>query len=276
MGYLEDVSGKIAEYIARPEVVENDEVISAYTLFSAIENCKKRLRHVEEIEKGLLDKLNDIYPQTTRKEKKGLFNKKRTANYFREISHHLKETCVQLVFSAEDYNDDKYIYNDYKYSDIYSTGRGLTEEAYNECMDEINTICSELNYFGSLYADDNRKQNSIIYSDSKLSNTIKCEGFDLKVGFRNDYFQPGFSYDISINENIASYGHTDAHFYGKENNVQKVINENIVAILKNTPVNIKDLSYMFYIIVHDYRVMTEQDRIDEEVDKVFQKLYAKK
>ena len=137
MEYLDTVKEKIADYIAREPVVETDEVISAYTLFSAIENCKKRLRHVEEIEKGLVDKLNDIYPQTTIKEKKGLFNKKRNANYFREMRHHLDETCVQLVFGAEDYNDNKYIYNDYKYSDIYSTGDGLSEEAYNECMDEI-------------------------------------------------------------------------------------------------------------------------------------------
>ena len=50
----------------------------------------------------------------------------------------------------------------------------------------------------------------------------------------------------------------------------------MVAILKNTPVNINDLSYMFYIIVSDYRTMTKQDRIEEEIDKVFQKLYAKK
>lgn len=28
---------------------------------------------------------------------------------------------------------------------------------------------------------------------------------------------------------------------------------------------------MFYIIVSDYRTMTKQDRIDEEIDKAFQK-----
>lgn len=33
---------------------------------------------------------------------------------------------------------------------------------------------------------------------------------------------------------------------------------------------------MFYIIVSDYRTMTKQDRIDEEIDKAFQKIYEKK
>lgn len=33
---------------------------------------------------------------------------------------------------------------------------------------------------------------------------------------------------------------------------------------------------MFYIIVSDYRTMTKHDRIDEEMDKAFQKIYEKK
>ena len=276
MGYLEDVSGKIAEYIARPEVVENDEVISAYTLFSAIENCKKRLRHVEEIEKGLLDKLNDIYPQTTRKEKKGLFNKKTKANHFRGIRHYIEDTRIRLCLDGRTSSDDIALFKDYEYSDIYSVKNGLTEEAFNECSNEITTILSELDYFGSLFAKDNKKNESLRFRQSRLVETKKCDGFDLEIMFNNNLGIPKFSYDISVNETIASNGHTDAHFYGKENNVQKVINANMVAILKNTRVDIDKLGYMFYMIVQDYRAMTEQDRIDEEVDKAFQKLYAKK
>lgn len=277
MEYLDTVKEKIADYIAKEPVVETDEVISAYTLFSAVENCKKRLRHVEEIEKGLLDKLNDIYPQSIIKEKKGLFNKKTKANYFYHIYHSIEENRIELVLCGKNYDNTIDIYKDYKYSDIYSTHNGLTEEAYSECMDEINTIFSELNYFGSLLADDNEKIGYTRYSyDCKLSNKIKCKGFDLEVNFNNAISRKKFSYDISINEDIAPNKHELAHFYGKENNVQKVINDNMIAILKNTPVNIDDLSYMFYIIVSDYRTMTEQDRIDEEIDKSFQKLYAKK
>ena len=278
MEYLNTVNEKIADYIAKEEVVETDEVISAYTLFSAIENCKKRLRHVEEIEKGLVDKLNDIYPQITKIEKKGLFNKKKKVNYFREIRHYLDKTRIELTFDAATYDNDRSIYKDYAYSDVYaySNDTGLDEEVYNEYMDEINTIFSELDYFGSLYVSDSNRTSDRRFYESKLSNKIQCDGFDLEVRFDNYYSQPHFSYNISINEQIASNGHTSAYFYGKENNVQKVINENMIAILKNTPVNTKDLSHMFYIIVQDYRNMTKQGRIDEEIDKAFQKLYAKK
>ena len=153
------------------------------------------------------------------------------------------------------------------YSDIYSINKGLTEDAYNECINDINSIFSELDYFGSLFNQDDKNETS------RLWNVIKCEGFNLNVKFDT---MPSFSYGIKLNKGIAPNGHADAHFYGKDNNVDKVINDNIVAILKNTPVNLSDLSYMFCMIVLDYRKMTEQDRIDEEIDKAFQKLYEKK
>lgn len=266
MEYLDTVKEKIAEYIAREPVVETDEVVSAYTLFSAIENCKKRLRHVEEIEKGLVDKLNSIYPQTIIKEKKGLFNKKAKVNRFYSASCDIKEDYTKLCFWGNN-GDDISLKKDYLYSDIYSINKGLTEDAYNECIDDIHSIFSELDYFGSLFNQDDKNETS------RLWNEIKCEGFNLNVKFDT---MPSFSYGIELNKGIAPNGHADAHFYGKDNNVDKVINDNIVAILKNTPVNLSDLSYMFCMIVLDYRKMTEQDRIDEEIDKVFQKLYEKK
>jgi len=276
MEYLDTVKERIADYIAKDEVVENDDIISAYTLFSAIENCKKRLRHVEEIEKGLVDKLNDIYPQKTIKVKKGLFNKKTKVDYFNGARHYINENCTELCISSE--HNWATLKKDYNYSDIYSTSDTLTDEAYTECSDELIAIFSELDYFGRLYSKDTNKitdgRSNPLYS--RISNKINCEGFDLKVLFNNDYSVPEFGYGIELNEKIAPNGHEGAHFYGKDNNIENIINDNMVAILKNTPVNINKLNYMFYIIVSDYRTMTKQDRIDEEIDKAFQKIYEKK
>lgn len=277
MEYLDTVKEKVADYIAREPVQETDEIISAYTLFAAIENCKKRLRHVGEIEKGLLDKLNDIYPQTVVKEKKGLFNKKTKKNYFSDICHYINKNDTELCLTIDVSYNCITLCKDYEYSDIYSIYSGLTEDAFDECEDEITTIFSELNYFGSLFANDNNKiEYNRRHDKAKLSNKINCDGFDLDVWFVKDYSRLGFDYDISINTNIASNGHANAHFYGQDNNVNKVINDNIVSILKNTPVNMSALSPMFYTIVTDYRRITAQDRIDEEIDKAFQKLYEKK
>ena len=125
MEYLDTVKEKIAEYIAREPVVETDEVVSAYTLFSAIENCNKRLRRVGEIKKGLVDKLNSIYPQETTRVKKGIFNKKAKVNRFYSASCDIKEDYTSLYFWGNN-GDDICLKKDYLYSDIYSINKGLT------------------------------------------------------------------------------------------------------------------------------------------------------
>lgn len=273
MEYLDTVKEKIANYIAKEPVQETEEIISAYTLFAAVEDCKKRLRHVGEIEKGLVDKLNTIYPQTIIKEKKGIFTKKSKQDHFESAYHYIKDTHSELNISGDHHHAG--LAKDYGYNDIYSTGCRLTEEAYAECTDEITDIFSVLDYIGELYSKDNKKTN--LRYGSKVTNQLNCEGFDLTVNFIAELWQdPKFSYGIELNEKIAPNGHANAHFYGQDNNIDKVINDNMVAILKNTPVNIGDLSYMFFIIVSDYRAHTEKDRINEEIDKAFQKLYEKK
>lgn len=271
--YLEIVKEKVADYIAKEPVEETEEVISAYTLLSAVENCKKRLRHVEEIKKGLLDKVNEIYPKETKEVKKGLFKKKTISNHFKALDYEINRTSTNLHFwtsySCAGGRDPK-LAKDYMYSDIYSVGTGLTEEAYNACKDDIIILFRELDYFGSLY---NRDEKASGYG---VTNIISSDGFDLSVSFGKGIYDISFGYNVKLNDKIAPNGHADAYYYGKDNNIDKVINENIVTILKNTPVNISDLSYMFCMIVLDYRKMTEKNKIDEEIDKAFQKLYTKK
>ena len=63
----------VLSIMLKEPVKETEDVISAYTLISAIREQKSRLRSVGEIEKGLLDRLNDIYPKEIIRGKRKLF-----------------------------------------------------------------------------------------------------------------------------------------------------------------------------------------------------------
>ena len=157
MNYFDTVKEKIADYIVKEPVVETDEVISAYTLFTILENENEKIRHTEEKRKGLLDKLNAIYPQEVFVEKRGLFNKKVKKNHFEWSSLAIDDNGSRLYLFGS-FRHDAVLYKDYGYSDIYSTytDYALTEDAYNECIDDIEDIFSELEYIGKLFREEKK------------------------------------------------------------------------------------------------------------------------
>ena len=119
MNYYDSVKQKIADYIVKEPVVETDEVISAYTLFNILENENKKIRHTKEKEKGLLDKLNAIYPQVIVEKKGKIFKKKIKKNQFDWIDLVMKDnySCLTLDGPSMHYID---LYKDYDYAGIYS------------------------------------------------------------------------------------------------------------------------------------------------------------
>lgn len=264
MNYFDTVKEKIADYIVRDEVEENEEVISAYTLFTILENQNRRLRHTKEIEKGLLDKLNTIHPQQFFKEKGKLFKKKIKRDYFLWITSYIDDERSSL-YLHKDSIEAVDLKKDFDYADIYSRNEALTEEAYNECSLEIETIFSELEYFGKLFLEEkktNGHKNSVLEGES-ISNEIHCEGFDIEIKF--DRRNKEFKYDIKLNKVFDPKGNSSSHYYNQENNLNHIIEENKEAILRNTPVNIGDLSYMFCMLVLNYK--SRENRIEKTEEK---------
>lgn len=269
MNYFDTVKERVADYIVEEPIEETAEVISAYTLVSALKDANKRLRHVKEKEKYLLDELNDIYP--SKKSKKRLFKKSKKLDYFDRITQYIYDDCTELSLRSNIFYDGVDLYKDFYYTDIYSKeGHKLSEEAYEETIDDISDILDELNYFGLLFTLDREADKY----NRKLVNTLSYEGFNLKVEFyRGDWFaNPSFIYSIGLNHEFDPNGHMNAHFYGKENNLDKLIEDNEEAILRNMPIKLSDLSYMFCMLVLDYKTKKERKESAKQAQKVLSEI----
>lgn len=270
MNYYNNIKEQIADYITREPVVETEEVISAYTLFSAIKEESRKLRHVVEIEKGLLDKLNEIYPKEVEVNNRKIFKKKTMVDYFDGIDHEICDDHSEITL-YKPFGEIK-LNKDFGRSGVYSKDSALTEEAYTECAKEIEKILYELEYVGQLYSGDiesNSSKYSSKYVVEEVENTIKNECFDINVTFNRDNCE--FSYNIGLNKEAVS-NNSNVHYYGQKN----ILTENKEAILRNTPINISDLSYMFCMLVLDYRNKEDKKNIDKEIDEAFQKIINKK
>lgn len=264
--YYDTVKEKIADYITKEPVVETDEIISAYTLFSILKEENKKFRHVAENEKALLDELNSIYPVEVKYVKNGLFKKKTKHDYFNHISHAIGRESAEISLSTYSRAVGYITLNkDYDYDGIYSKLNSLTEEAYNQCGGYIESIFSELERIGKLYA-----------FDSHPYSKIEHEGFTV-IANLHDCGGILFNYQINLNKNFDPNNSSDIYYYyGKENNIKKTVEDNMEAILKNTPIIINDLSYTFYALVMNYKMNEDKKKIEKEIDEAFQKLYEKK
>lgn len=279
MNYFDTVKEKIADYIVKEPVVETDEVISAYTLFSILDDCNKRLRHTEEMGKGLLDKLNVIYPQVTVERKGKFFKKKIKENQFNLFNFDIHDNYSRLTLDGPSMHYI-YLFKDYDYADIYSKNYSLTDEAYNKCIDDIEDIFSELEYTGKLFRDEKKSsghKNSQLkgfkfydYDADSISNTITYEGFDIKIRF--DRFPTKFKYNICLNKHFDPNENSYSHYYNQENNLNNILEENKEAILKNTPINIGDLSYMFCMLVLDYKAIEEKKEEEKQYKKLMDEI----
>ena len=272
MNYYDTVKEKIADYIVREPVEETEEVISAYTLFSALESYNKRIRHTREKGKALVDKLNTIYPPRVVQKKGKLFKKKIKLGYFDGIKYNINDNSSTIALANR--RGYIYVHKDYDNSDIYSSyNNALDEEAYNECINDIGDIFDELEYFGMMFANE-RKSNGHKNSECgsfDICNKIHCEGFDIETKFNS--FAINFDYDISLNKDFDPKGNSNMHYYDQENSLNQVIEENKEAILRNTPVNIGDLSYMFCMLVLDYMSREKRNKNKKEIDEI--KVYEK-
>lgn len=278
MNYYDSVKQKIADYISREPVKETEEVISAYTLFSAINEQQKILRHIGEKEKALLDKLNSIYPPLTIVEKKKLFKKKTSQDYFHDIYHSIYDNYAKIAFFSKTASDGESssvcICKDFHYSDIYNRwSSSLTEDAYHQCIDDIYGIFNDLEYIGVLFEED-KKSSGVGNSNcdnSTLVNTLNCDGFDIKLIF-NTYRDLSFSYKISLNKDLDPNGNSDKNYYGQNNKLEQIIDENKETLLKNIPVKVSDLSYMFCMLVLDYKAKEEKKEEERQYKKLMDEI----
>lgn len=277
MEYIEIDKAKeaVLSIMLKEPVNETEDVISAYTLLSAIREQKRRLRCAGEVEKGLLDKLNDIYPKEVTKGKRKLFKKTpdNVKNYFDGISHGFNSESSNISFKVRDGNYAITILKDFGIEGAYSLEETvpLDEEAYIQCEDDIQKVLSTIEYYGRLF-------NLDVQCDDKetsISDRFSYEGFDISISFDRTLCR--FDYSYGLNQEIDPYAssYRTCYGFGADNTLRNTILENEETLLKNIPINMNDLSCMFFMIVDDYRKTVLVEEKAREQEKLMQKAYNK-
>ena len=278
MEHIDAAKEAILSVISSEPVKETEDVISAYTLFNAIREQKRRLSCIGEVEKGLLDKLNDIYPKEVTKGKRKLFKKTpdTVINYFDGISHGFNSESSNISFKIRNGNHEITILKDFDIDGAYSLEETvpLDEEAYIQCEDDIQKVLSTIEYYGGLFSldinTDNRGKSLVDNKETVLSNKFSYKDFDLSISF--DSTSCRFDYSYGLNQEIDPYAssYRTCYGFGADNTLRNTVLENEETILKNIPINMSDLSFMFSTIVYDYR-NREARRKQEEKVKVHEK-----
>lgn len=276
MEYVEIDKAKeaVLSIMLKEPVKETEDVISAYTLLSAIREQKKSLRCIGEVEKGLLDKLNDIYPKEVTKGKRKLFKKTpdTVINYFDGISHGFNSESSNISFKIRNGNYEITILKDFDTDQTYSLKKGkvLATEAYMKCENDIQKVLSTIKYYGGLFSldinTDNRGKSIVDNEGNILSNNFSYEGFDLSISFDRTLCR--FDYKFGLNQDIDPYCSSYRTYYGfgADNTLINTILENEETILRNIPINMSDLSFMFFMIADSYRYK-EARKVEEETAK---------
>ena len=205
MEYIDAAKEAVLSVISSEPVEETEDVISAYTLFNAIREQKRRLRCIGEVEKGLLDKLNDIYPKEVTKGKRKLFKKTpdTVINYFDGISHGVNSESSNISFKIRNGNHEITILKDFDIDGAYSLEETvpLDEEAYIQCEDDIQKVLSTIEYYGGLFSldinTDNREKSIVDNKGTVLSNKFSYKDFDLSISFDSTSCRFDYSYGLN-------------------------------------------------------------------------------
>ena len=260
MSYYDRLKEKIADYIVRDEVVENDKVISAYTLFKSLDSAENELND-DEGKSALLDKLNSFFPDVKETLKKGIINKKkfskviRNKNKFDKIIYcwqrHNKTPQLLLCrkFNREN-TEFVSLYRPIGDEDIYIDRREeLDPSIIEECRDELMTSFDIVEFYLKL-----SKQ----FDKTKFSQKIINGDFCFSI-----YWSNSVDHYIELTEEADPEKYQNAKCFGKDKTIRDIIKENEEAILKNTPIKLKNLDPFFVALVERYR--------EKENQKVYKK-----
>lgn len=262
MSYYDRLKEKIADYIVRDEVVEDDKVISAYTLFKSLDSAENELKN-DESKNALLDKLNSFFPDVKETLKKGIINKKkfsqviRNKNKFDKIIYcwerHNKTPQLLLCrkFNREN-TEFVSLYRPIGDEDIYTDRREeLDPSIIEECRDELMTSFDIVEFYLKL-----SKQ----FDKTEFSQKITNGDFYFSISW-NDFSLANHYIDLTEEADPENY--QNAKCFGKDKTIKDIIKENEETILRNTPIKLKKLDPFFVALVKRYK--------SKEIQKTYKK-----
>lgn len=180
------------------------------------------------------------------------------------------DECLNFLKIIKDFNDDNLYAEYYNYGSLMKSGH-LKEEVikiikptlkknYKEIVEQLNILEQYSKRIGDI---DTKKDNFCCNASNDLFDiTVICTSYSV-------------GYNIKISKECDENGIYDRTWLSRPS-LEDVVNENISDILKNTFVNVRDLDERFKIILNDYELLEENEKLTSDSKDASSKVKVKK
>lgn len=240
----------VTDYICRDEVIDNDEVISIYSLYSILTEELEKFRYIREDNHRLLEKINNYYNM--------LYHSKITKYYrnivnldivfpkigpcqFKKITSDIVDdkTFVINLYPNGKKNTDKCIsiYKDINDDNYY--GDNLNYSFITEFKNEFDSIFDSLEFFSKI----SRK-------DKRTSQYIHNGIFDITLNYN---LNGNVSLDLKLTDRIDPNNSQNKKYYNSPYTITHIIQKYKKEILLNTPIKKDELNYLCLSLVNRHK-----------------------
>ena len=236
MDNYDKAKSMISDALALDDVVDNDEVISAYTLYNMVNDRFNDLRSIQNDEE-LNNKITSLYRKRSIKD----FFKSKKYQLHPNFSGKKMEIRISNGINKESEYLCKDVGENHFYCDKYNTMIG--NDIINGCIVEIYNIFDILEeYFDLLCVVDNKGD-------------VYCNYNDIYSFIVDDYFDCYIKYDYNGNVNHSirikglDYYFDNRNWYGDKNNskdnINKYLDDISPILLKKFPISVATLHDVF-------------------------------
>ena len=237
------------EYISRDEVVENDEIVSAYTLWDILNNKINYLKYIMNDNNKLLDEINYYYSEAFSNDMIKYSNITENFDFdlpffgpckFKKITSHIEDnTMIISLWPSGRANKDKHIDLCKDIDDCNYYGNNINDALITPFRNKFDKIFNTLEFFAPILKHETR------FSQFMTNSTLNI--------IMNYPINGDLTLDIQLNKNIDPNDSQFKKYYKKEYTIHDLIMREKDDILRNTPIEIKKLNYLCSSLVKKYK-----------------------
>jgi len=258
MDIYDNLLEKTIEYINRDNVVENNEIVSAYTLWTILLTKIKHISYIMYDNEFLLEKVNDFYRDMFYTERKTYNDTVKKLNIkvpvfspckFNKITSSVEENKLIIsLWPDGKKNNDKRIDICKDIDDDNYYGDNIDKYLIETFKHEFAMMFRALEEFAPILKNDKRTSQFITNSTMNITMDYPLNG-DLSI-------------DIRLNRNIDPTDSQFKKYYNKPYTINDLINKEKKTILLNTPVEVKSLNYLCSTLVKNH--LKEQEKVKQK------------
>ncbi|MDO5003638.1 MAG: hypothetical protein Q4E39_05380 [bacterium] len=273
MENYEFILNEVNSYINRKQNISEGQ-ISLYDLYRKTEKYLSPLTDIFEnniIEKRLNKSVS--LKERIERAKNDKIGDKYTVVTYTENQKAILKICIDgwsnFLKIIKDFNDDNLYAEYYNYGSLMKSGlkeevikiiKPILKKNYKEIVEQLNILEQYSKRIGDI---DTKKDNFCCNASNDLFDiTVICTSYSV-------------GYNIKLSKEYDENGIYDRTWLSRPS-LEDVVNENISDILKNTFVNVRDLDERFKIILNDYELLEENEKLTSDSKDASSKVKVKK